>query len=77
MNYSRNVRYKRKPKVPTFVKRVLIFWLVALIIGGVIGFLIGRSISAVGLSATEVMAKTSTPTISSTPFDTDPYSRNI
>lgn len=60
MNYSKNVRYKRKPKVPLFVKRVLVFWLVALIIGGVIGFLIGRSISAVGLEETEVMAETST-----------------
>lgn len=70
MNYSKNVRYKRKPKVPLFVKRVLVFWLVALIIGGVIGFLIGRSISAVGLEETEVMAETSTTIPSPTPYVT-------
>lgn len=64
MNYSMRVTNRRKNQI--VFRRILISWVIVLLIGVVIGFLIGLTFKA-GASDKEVFAETSIPLITPTP----------
>lgn len=67
MNYSMNVTNRRKNQI--VFRRILISWVIVLLIGVIIGFLIGLAFKA-GASDKEVFAETSIPLITPTPSPT-------
>jgi Uncharacterized protein conserved in bacteria len=68
MNYSRTAINRRKNQI--VFRRILISWVIVLLIGATVGFLIGISIKAVGASDTdETVIETSTPMVTSTPIN--------
>lgn len=68
MNYSRTAINRRKNQI--VFKRILISWVIVLLIGATIGFLIGLSIKAVGASdAGETVIETSTPMVTTAPIN--------
>ena len=64
MNYSMRVTNRRKNQI--VFRRILISWVIVLLIGVVIGFLIGLAFKA-GASDKEVFAETNIPLIAPTP----------
>lgn len=68
MNYSKTAINRRKNQI--VFRRILISWVIVLLIGATIGFLIGLSIKAVGASdADEAVIETSTPMVTSAPIN--------
>lgn len=68
MNYSRTATNRRKNQI--VFRRILISWIIVLLIGATIGFLLGISIKAVGASDTdETVIETSTPIVTSAPIN--------
>jgi len=64
MNYSMRVTNRRKNQI--VFRRILISWVIVLLIGVIIGFLIGLAFKA-GASDKEIFAETSIPLITPTP----------
>lgn len=78
MNYSMRVTNRRKNQI--VFRRILISWVIVLLIGVVIGFLIGHTFKAVA-SDKEVFAETnipmSTPTPSPTSITSTPVQKTV